>query len=25
LGSTIPIISEKDLAQPLFKDAEYNF
>lgn len=24
-GSTIPIISEKDLAQPLFKDAEYNF
>jgi len=25
LGSTIPVISEKDLAQPLFKDAEYNF
>ena len=25
LGSTIPIISEKDLAQPFFKDAEYNF
>lgn len=25
LGSTPPVISEKDLAQPLFKDAEYNF
>jgi dTDP-4-dehydrorhamnose 3,5-epimerase len=25
LGSTIPVISEKDLAQPHFKDAEYNF
>ena len=25
LGSTVPIISDKDLAQPLFKDAEYNF
>ena len=25
LGSTLPIISDKDLAQPLFKDAEYNF
>jgi dTDP-4-dehydrorhamnose 3,5-epimerase len=24
-GSTAPVISEKDLAQPLFKDAEYNF
>jgi dTDP-4-dehydrorhamnose 3,5-epimerase len=25
LGSVIPIISEKDLAQPLMKDAEFNF
>ncbi len=25
LGSTAPIISEKDLKQPLFKNAEYNF
>ncbi len=25
LGSTVPVISEKDLAQPLFKDAEINF
>jgi len=25
LGSTVPIISDKDLAQPLFKDAEFNF
>jgi dTDP-4-dehydrorhamnose 3,5-epimerase len=25
LGSTIPVISEKDLAQPLMKDAEFNF
>jgi dTDP-4-dehydrorhamnose 3,5-epimerase len=25
LGSSIPVISEKDLAQPLFKDADYNF
>lgn len=25
LGSTVPIISEKDLAQPLMKDAEFNF
>jgi dTDP-4-dehydrorhamnose 3,5-epimerase len=25
LGSTVPIISEKDLAQPLLKDAEFNF
>jgi len=25
LGSTIPVISEKDLAQPLFKEAEFNF
>jgi dTDP-4-dehydrorhamnose 3,5-epimerase len=25
LGSTIPIISEKDLAQPFMKDAEFNF
>ena len=25
LGSTIPIISDKDLVQPLFKDAESNF
>lgn len=25
LGSTFPIISEKDLAQPLMKDAEFNF
>ena len=24
-GSTVPLISEKDLKQPLFKDAEYNF
>ena len=24
-GSTVPVISEKDLKQPLFKDAEYNF
>jgi len=24
-GSTAPVISDKDLAQPLFKDAEYNF
>jgi dTDP-4-dehydrorhamnose 3,5-epimerase len=25
LGSTLPIISDKDLAQPFFKDAEFNF
>jgi dTDP-4-dehydrorhamnose 3,5-epimerase len=25
LGSTIPVISDKDLKQPLFKNAEYNF
>jgi len=25
LGSTVPIISDKDLSQPLFKDAEFNF
>jgi dTDP-4-dehydrorhamnose 3,5-epimerase len=25
LGSTIPVISEKDLAQPLLKEAEINF
>jgi dTDP-4-dehydrorhamnose 3,5-epimerase len=25
LGSTVPVISAKDLAQPLFKDAEINF
>ena len=25
LGSTVPIISDKDLLQPLFKDAEFNF
>jgi dTDP-4-dehydrorhamnose 3,5-epimerase len=25
LGSIVPIISEKDLAQPLMKDAEFNF
>jgi len=25
LGSTAPVISEKDLAQPLMKDAEFNF
>ena len=25
LGSAAPLISEKDLKQPLFKDAEYNF
>ena len=25
LGSTIPVISEKDLTQPLMKDAEFNF
>jgi dTDP-4-dehydrorhamnose 3,5-epimerase len=25
LGSTIPVISEKDLAQPLFREAETNF
>ena len=25
LGSTVPIISDKDIAQPLFKDAEFNF
>jgi len=25
LGSTIPVISEKDLAQPNMKDAEFNF
>ena len=24
-GSTVPVISEKDLKHPLFKDAEYNF
>ena len=24
-GSAIPIVSEKDINQPLFKDAEYNF
>jgi dTDP-4-dehydrorhamnose 3,5-epimerase len=24
-GSIVPVISEKDLKQPLFKDAEYNF
>jgi dTDP-4-dehydrorhamnose 3,5-epimerase len=24
-GSTVPLISEKDLKHPLFKDAEYNF
>jgi dTDP-4-dehydrorhamnose 3,5-epimerase len=24
-GSLVPVISEKDLKQPLFKDAEYNF
>jgi dTDP-4-dehydrorhamnose 3,5-epimerase len=25
LGSTVPVISEKDLSQPLFRDAEINF
>ncbi|MBK7132814.1 MAG: dTDP-4-dehydrorhamnose 3,5-epimerase [Bacteroidales bacterium] len=25
LGSTIPVISEKDLKQPILKNAEYNF
>jgi dTDP-4-dehydrorhamnose 3,5-epimerase len=25
LGSTVPVISEKDLAQPLMSDAEFNF
>jgi dTDP-4-dehydrorhamnose 3,5-epimerase len=25
LGSAVPVISEKDLAQPLMKDAEFNF
>jgi dTDP-4-dehydrorhamnose 3,5-epimerase len=25
LGSIVPVISEKDLAQPLMKDAEFNF
>jgi dTDP-4-dehydrorhamnose 3,5-epimerase len=25
LGSTVPVISEKDIAQPLLKDAEINF
>jgi dTDP-4-dehydrorhamnose 3,5-epimerase len=25
LGSTIPVISEKDLSQPLFKEADFNF
>ena len=25
LGSTVPVISEKDLAQPLMRDAEFNF
>jgi dTDP-4-dehydrorhamnose 3,5-epimerase len=25
LGSVVPVISEKDLAQPLMKDAEFNF
>lgn len=25
LGSTVPVISDKDNAQPLMKDAEYNF
>lgn len=25
IGSTIPIVSEKDLSQPPMKDAEYNF
>jgi dTDP-4-dehydrorhamnose 3,5-epimerase len=25
LGSTVPVISEKDQAQPLMKDAEFNF
>ena len=25
LGSTVPVISEKDLAQPLMRDAEINF
>jgi dTDP-4-dehydrorhamnose 3,5-epimerase len=25
LGSTAPVISEKDLGNPLLKDAEYNF
>jgi dTDP-4-dehydrorhamnose 3,5-epimerase len=25
LGSSVPVISEKDLSQPLFKDAEINF
>jgi dTDP-4-dehydrorhamnose 3,5-epimerase len=25
LGSTVPVISEKDLAQPLLRDAEINF
>lgn len=25
LGSSTPLISDKDLKQPLFKDAEYNF
>jgi dTDP-4-dehydrorhamnose 3,5-epimerase len=24
-GSTVPVISDKDLKQPLFKDAEYSF
>jgi dTDP-4-dehydrorhamnose 3,5-epimerase len=24
-GSTVPVISDKDLKQPLFRDAEYNF
>jgi len=25
LGSTVPVISEKDIVQPLLKDAEINF
>jgi dTDP-4-dehydrorhamnose 3,5-epimerase len=25
LGSAVPLVSDKDLKQPLFKDAEYNF
>jgi dTDP-4-dehydrorhamnose 3,5-epimerase len=25
VGSTVPVISEKDLSQPLFRDAEINF
>jgi dTDP-4-dehydrorhamnose 3,5-epimerase len=25
LGSTVPVISEKDLAQPFMRDAEFNF